>query len=98
MRPVLLRVDGHGSHIDVEVSKFCLNNGTACPLIHSHILQPLDVGGFRSLKSSWSKECSKYRAERFGVSVTTEVFSEVFRDAWLATVRMSLFVTAFMEA
>ena len=46
VRPVLLLVDGRGSHIDVDVSKFCLNNeifAYCLPPHSSHILQLLDV-------------------------------------------------------
>ena len=64
----------------------------------SHLLQLLDVGFFRSLKSAWGKECNSFRAKTFGSYVSKETFSEVFRDAWLATVKVSLFVNAFRES
>ena len=88
-------------HIDIEVSKFCSENQIllyCLPAHSSHLLQPLDVDFFRSLKSTWGKECNSYRAKSFGSNVTKEVFSEVFRDAWLSTVRISLFVNAFRES
>ena len=34
----------------------------------------------------------------FGSYVTKEVFSEVFRNAWVSSVKMSLFVNAFRES
>jgi len=40
----------------------------------SHLLQPLDVEFFRSLKSAWGKACNKYRAKAFGSYETKEVF------------------------
>ena len=46
-RPVLLLVDGHKSHIDIEVSKFCKTSGIYlyCLPPHTyHMTQPLDVG------------------------------------------------------
>ena len=55
VQPVVLLVDGHTSHIDVEVSKFCLENQIllyCLPSHSSHLLQPLDVGFFRSLKAA----------------------------------------------
>ena len=61
--PVLLIVDGHTTHIDVEISKFCKENGILlyCLLPHSsHITQPLDVGFFGALKTSWGKAIDKY--------------------------------------
>ena len=46
-RPLVLLVDGHSSHTDVEVSKLCreLQIHLYClPLHVSHVLQPLAVG------------------------------------------------------
>ena len=89
VQPVVLLVDGHTSHINVEVSKFCLENQIllyCLPSHSSHLLQPLDVGFFRSLKAAWGKECSNYRAKAFGSSVTKESFSHVFRGAWFSCV------------
>ena len=43
-RPVVLLVDGHTTHIDLEISKFCKENGILlyCLLAHSsHITQSL---------------------------------------------------------
>ena len=82
VRPVVSLVDGHSSHIDLEVSKFCSENQIllyCLPPHSSHLLQPLDVGFFRSLKAAWGKECNRYRAKEFGSSVTMETFSYVFR-------------------
>ena len=100
VRPVVLLVDGHSSHIDLEVSRFCSENQIllyCLPPHSSHLLQPLDVGFFKSLKNAWAKECNRYRATAFGAHVTKETFSEVFRCAWLASVKISLFVNAFRE-
>ena len=51
-RPVVLIVDGHSTHIDLEISKLCrdLQIHLYClPLHTSHVLQSLDVGFFSSL-------------------------------------------------
>ena len=48
-RPVVLLVDGHSTHIDVETSTFCKENEIllyCLPPHSSHITQPLDVGFF----------------------------------------------------
>ena len=101
VRPVVLLVDGHSSHIDLEVSKFCRENQIllfCLPPHSSHILQPLDVGFFRSLKAAWSKACSGFRASHPGESVSRESFAKVFREAWIASVKMSVLVNAFRES
>ena len=52
-RPVLLIEDGHSSHISMEVIELarCNNIHVLCLPSHTtHLLQPLDVGVFKSLK------------------------------------------------
>ena len=49
-RPVLFLVDGYTSHIDVETSKFCTQNGIplyCLPPHSSHLTQPLDVDSIK---------------------------------------------------
>ena len=53
-RPVLLILDGHSSHISIEVIEFAKSNDKhmlCIPAHTTHILQPLDVGVFKSFKS-----------------------------------------------
>lgn len=100
-RPVLLLVDGHTTHIDLETSKFCKENGILlyCLLAHSsHITQPLDVGFFGALKTNWKKACDKFKISNMGSSVTKETFSSVFNTAWTSTVKMSTIVNSFARA
>ena len=55
----LLVLDGHKSHITDEFKQFCRQNDiiTLCMPPHSsHILQPLDVGCFSSLKNLYRQE------------------------------------------
>ena len=53
-RPVLLIEDGHASHISIEVIELARDNDIhllCLPSHTTHLLQPLDVGVFKSLKS-----------------------------------------------
>ena len=100
-RPVVLLVDGHSSHIDLEVSKFCRDNNIhlyCLPAHTSHLTQPLDVGFFKALKTSWGKACEKYKMKHPSIPLTKYGFAKVFRDAWLDFVKMSTFVNAFKQA
>ena len=100
-RPVVLLVDGHTTHIDIEVSKICKENGILlyCLLPHSsHIIQPLDVGFFGALKSSWAKAVDKFKIAHMGSSVTKETFAGVFNTAWTGAVKMSTLVNSFARA
>jgi hypothetical protein len=55
----LLVLDGHESHHSLEFQELCKENNiyTLCMPPHSsHLLQPLDVGCFSSLKRAYSRE------------------------------------------
>ncbi|XP_060556862.1 uncharacterized protein LOC132717417 [Ruditapes philippinarum] len=63
-RPILLLVDGHSTHVTLEVSDVCKANGihVFCLLEHaSHLIQPLDLRVFGVLKENWSqaRHCSE---------------------------------------
>jgi len=56
---------------------------TCCAYHHTtHILQPLDVGVFKSFKSHFSKACSKYVAKHPGVVVTPDMLASLVAEAW----------------
>ena len=79
-QPVLLVLDGHGSHITIDVTEFAQSNNIhlLCLLSHtSHILQPLDVGVFKYLKSFFSKACRQYMAKNPGCVITEDVLASV---------------------
>ena len=100
-RPVVLLVDGHSCHIDIEISKFCNENGIllyCLPPHSSHITQPLDVGFFKPLKVSWAKACDTFSLEHPGTPVSKDVFSSVFRKAWEASVNVSTIVNSFRSS
>ena len=57
-RPVLLIQDGHSSHVSIELVELARKNDIyllCLPSHTSHILQPLDVGCFKSFKANFSK-------------------------------------------
>nr|CAI5865741.1 unnamed protein product [Callosobruchus analis] len=65
--PVLLFLDGHKSHINMELSKFCSEKGILlCCLLPSatHILQPCDVAIFKCLKNQWKKTVSGHKQKK----------------------------------
>ena len=95
---MVLLVDGHSCHIDIEISKFCNEHDIllyCLPPHSSHITQTLDVGFFKPLKVQWSKACEAFRLAHEGTPVHKEVFASVFRKAWEASVNMSINVNSF---
>ena len=84
-RPVLLIMDGHGTHISIELIELAQSNGVhllCLPSHTTHILQPLDVGVFKSFKSNFSKTCSKYLAAHPGRVITSDKLASLVAEAW----------------
>ena len=101
VRPVVLLVDGHRSHVNLQISTFCKENGIYlyCLLPHSsHITQPLDVGFFKPLKDAWRKACDVYKSDHPGSFVTKQIFARVFKEAWYHTIQPLKLMNAFRAA
>lgn len=82
--PILLYVDGHKSHITLSLSRFCTEKQIiliCLPPNTTHILQPLHVGLFRSLKQSWKKCIKSYRVENGFKVLNRENFAPVLKMA-----------------
>ncbi|KAH0808864.1 hypothetical protein GEV33_013927 [Tenebrio molitor] len=65
-RPILLLVDGHKSHLSVELSQFSHERGIilyALPPNTTHIMQPADVSVFKPLKTNWKKTVRQWQAK-----------------------------------
>ena len=59
----LLVCDGHDSHITAKFVEYCMDHKIilmVLPPHTSHLLQPLDVGVFGSVKSALSNQCKRY--------------------------------------
>ena len=84
-RPVLLIEDGHSSHVSIELIELARENGVhllCLPAHTTHILQPLDVGVFKSFKVHFSKACHRYLCSHPGQVITTEIIASLLKEAW----------------
>jgi len=84
IRPLVLLIDGHSSHLDIDTSKLCKDNNILlyCLSPHSsHITQPLYVGFYGPLKASWRKAVAKYALDNVRKSVMKYTFAEMFKEA-----------------
>lgn len=100
-RPVVLLLDGHSSHINLETAKFARDNGILlyCLQPHTtHVLQPCDVGLFKPLKGNWNKCVNRYIYESSGEVLNKYTFARVFKDAWLETVKPSTIINSFRRS
>ena len=81
-RPVLLFVDGHASHITIEVIDFARENQIilfCLPPHTTHALQPLDVSVFKSLKSHFSKAVHALSFSKRDFVVSKREFARVVK-------------------
>lgn len=82
-KPVILFVDGHKSHLTMELSVFCSNNGIilyALPPNTTHIMQPADVSVFKPLKSDWKVTVHNWQAQHPNCVLTKQWFCPVLED------------------
>lgn len=84
-RPVLFVVDGHKSHMSLELSKFCDDNGIilyALPPNATHLLQPADVAVFKPLKEYWRQEVRAWQAENVNKVLTKYQFCPILKKVF----------------
>ena len=99
-RPVLLILDGHGSHISIELIELAKSSDVhllCLPAHCTHILQPLDVGVFKSLKTSFSKACTDYMASNPGCVITSEKLSSLLANSWPQSVTVLNIMAGFKK-
>lgn len=84
-RPVLLLEDGHAAHITIELIEMARANDVdllCFPSHTTHLLQPLDVGVFKSFKTNFSNACRRYMAANPGRIITTDLIATMVGEAW----------------
>ena len=100
-RPLLLLLDGHSSHYQLELLQIAAAEGIiifCLPPHATHILQPLDNGAFGALKQHWSEACHHHCSHNPGKVVNRYNFSEVFRSAWVEGMTMKNIIASFWAA
>ena len=88
-RPLLLFVDGHNSHVNLDVIDIARDNNVILfylPPHTIHALQLLDVSVFKSFKSHFSKAVNPGRA-RWGRSlhISTPNLNPLMRLRWVSS-------------
>ena len=96
--PALLLLDGHSSHETLYTLELAKENkiiSICLPPHMTHLLQPMDVSFFKSLKSAWDQECEAYARDpaNGGKFVTKPTFCSVLSKAWQKTSRRKENVT-----
>ncbi len=100
-RPVVLLIDGHLSHIDVNTTLFSKSNQIflfRLPPNTSHLTQPADRRYFNVFKGNWRKVCTKFTFENPGLVVTKRIFAKDFTEALHKTTRPDVIKSSFRFA
>lgn len=95
--PVVLFVDGHKSHLSLELAVFCAQNQIiiyCLPPNSTHIIQPCDVAIFKPLKASWKNVVAKNKSS--GNSITKNNFANHFQESF-DSVQKSSIVNGFRK-
>ncbi|KAI4455434.1 hypothetical protein MML48_9g00003666 [Holotrichia oblita] len=84
-RPILLLCDGHASHVDLEVIDAAIEANITIiqlPLHYSHLLQPLDLTVFRSVRLKWDELLVKWQSENVGKIRNKSKLAEFVGVVW----------------
>ena len=76
-------MDVYGSHMSIKLIELAQCNDVhilCLPSHTTHVLQPLDVGVFKSFKSHFSKACSKYLAANPGRVITSDKLASLVAE------------------
>ena len=84
--PVLLILDGHASHVSYEVRQLALQHNISLlklPSHLTHILQPLDIGVFKGMKSTWDNVASSFTRQNKR-PISKKDFPSLLSQVWKA--------------
>lgn len=96
--PVVLFVDGHSSHLTMELSNFCTANRIELIALYpnaTHILQPMDVAIFHPLKNAWKKGIHKFKVTHEGMKLKRENFGPLLKEVIEQNLTPEMFKNGF---
>ena len=98
IRPVLLVLDGHGSHISISTLKLARENSVHMYCLPPHTTnhtQPLDKSVFKSVKTAYNQRCEKFMRENPNCIITRYDFSGLFTDVYHKVFTMANIISGF---
>ena len=96
--PVILFVDGHHSHIDLELIYTARKHNVhlmCLPPNLTYIMQPLDVSVFRPLKQAYSKILKEYKTATLAGNISKAVFPSLLNQLWDVSFKPSHLCSGF---
>ena len=99
-RPLILIVDGHKSHENIELIDCARTNNVillCLPPHTTHALQPLDVSVFKSLKSHFSKALRAWCFTKRDFVVTKRDFARVVKEPYESAFSIAYIKSGFAK-
>lgn len=82
---IVLIFDGHSSHISMRTIDEALKNDIillCLPAHSSHLLQPLDVGVFKTVKQVWRQELNNFYKNNKYKTVSKAIFPSLIKKVY----------------
>lgn len=98
---VLLVLDNHESHVNINAYQMCNDNGIimlTIPPHTSHRLQPLDITFFGPLKKAYYQECDYFMLSNPGRRITQYEISYIFSKAYVRVCSLDKAINGFKKA
>lgn len=83
--PALLIFDGHSTHMQLKVLEEAQKRGVTIiklPSHASHLLQPLDLSVFKSMKNTWDEKLVQWQRLNVGKKLPKDEFSRILGEVW----------------
>ncbi|XP_075990190.1 uncharacterized protein LOC142985832 [Anticarsia gemmatalis] len=83
--PCLLIYDGHSTHIQLSLLEKAAELGVTIlklPSHASHLLQPLDLSVFKSMKDKWDAKILTWQRLNVGAKLQKDQFSQIIGEVW----------------
>lgn len=97
--PVILFVDGHKTHLTIEVSELCRSLQIHLIALYpnaTRILQPADVAAFRPIKVGWKKALREWHAaNNYQASLTKEHFAPLLKTVVESCAKKDTLINGF---
>jgi hypothetical protein len=100
-RPIVLLIDSVGSHVSIECFSEAKEHGIEIYRLvrnATHIMQPLDVGVYGPLKSSWYKHLRLHKRENPEDPVSKKTFARHLHSAFMDFYKPLTVIRAFSSA
>ena len=94
-------MDSHASHVGMEVLEFARKNDifiVTFPSHCSHLLQPLDVSVYKSLKTAWAAELDRFKRENPTGAPSRMDFCSLFAPSYYTAFTPMKIMNGFRKA